>query len=70
MIIKMDILAYKDAIQIFNHLLIFVLRKTDKKIIKEGIIKITEKITKISGDVGPIGVLRSIIFSNFLGVIN
>ena len=56
MIIKIDILAYKAAIQIFNHLLIFDFRKMDKKIIKEGIIKIKEKITKISGDVGPIGV--------------
>jgi predicted restriction endonuclease len=49
-------LAYKAAIQIFNHLLLCAFRKTDKKIINEGIIKITEKITKISGDVGPIGV--------------
>ena len=30
----------------------------------------TEKTTRISGDVGPIGVWRLIIFSSFLGVIS
>ena len=55
-IIKIDIAAYRAAIQIFNHLLICGFRKTERKIIKEGIIKMTEKTTRISGDVGPIGV--------------
>jgi hypothetical protein len=34
MIIKIDIAAYRAAIQIFNHLLICGLRKTERKIIK------------------------------------
>ena len=55
-IIKIDIAAYMAAIQIFNYLLICGFRKTERKIIKEGIIKMTEKTTRISGDVGPIGV--------------
>ena len=55
-IIKIDIAAYRAAIQILYHLLICGFRKTERKIIKEGIIKMTEKTTRISGDVGPIGV--------------
>ena len=55
-IIRMEILAYMNAITIFNHLLICGFRKMERNIIKAGIIKITEKITKSSGDVGPIGV--------------
>ncbi|MEL4456931.1 hypothetical protein AABB81_13560 [Lutimonas vermicola] len=52
----MEIHAYMDAITMFNHLLICGFRKIERNIIKVGIIKITEKVTKIPGDVGPIGV--------------
>jgi len=55
-IIRMEMHAYMDAITMFNHLLICGFRKIERNIIKIGTIKITEKVTKIPGDVGPIGV--------------
>lgn len=48
--------VYNNATIIFNHLLIFGLRNTERNIIKVGTIKISEKITRSPGVVGPIGV--------------
>ena len=55
MIIR-EILAYTNATKMFNHLLICGLRKIDRNIIRAGMIKITEKITRSLGEVGPTGV--------------
>lgn len=56
LIIRIEIMAYKNEIKIFNHLFNCGFRIMEKNIIKAGIIKITEKITSSLGVVVPIGV--------------
>lgn len=66
----MEIQAYKKAMTMFNNLLSRGFKNTERTIIRAGIIKITEKIIKSPGDVGPMGVCSAIIRSSFPGVMS
>ena len=64
-----DISDQSAAITILSHLLILGFKNTDKNIMDDGMINITEKITSSKGVNGPTGVCKLPKFSIEEGVI-